>query len=393
MCCIVLYLSSDSSAREVLLLQGSDEKTGSKQNGNFLGCMEVIAEFCPFLSQHIEKFGNSGKGTVNFLSSTTVNELIQITAEAVMSIIVQELSRSKYYSMSVDSTPDLSHTDQLAVTVRYVLDGLPTEILLTFLPIKSHKAAELVKYLLDVLESQGIDIMNCRGQTYNIACNMAGKFSVMQARTKQENPHAIFVPCAAHSLNLMGGNAVDCCVEAESFFGFMASLYNFFSSSAYRWDILKKHLSTKKLTVKLLSETRRSARADTTAALCEGYEDIRNALDEIADDTYQMAATRHEADCLSEKMDLLETAFLSNFWKKVLNTFNATSKALQSATINLRDALDLLTSLESFLDSHRGEFDSFETEARGASGSSGYKAKRVRRKSIERKEYDSMFCS
>ena len=69
-----------------------------------------------------------------------------------------------YYSISVDSTPDLSHTDQLAVTVRYVLDGVPTERFLTFFPIKSHKAAELVKYLLDFLESQGIDIMNCRGQ-------------------------------------------------------------------------------------------------------------------------------------------------------------------------------------------------------------------------------------
>jgi len=68
------------------------------------------------------------------------------------------------------------------------------------------------------LESQGIDIMNCRGQTYDNASNMAGKYSGMQARIMQENPHAIFVPCAAHSLNLIGGNAVDFCVEAVSFF-------------------------------------------------------------------------------------------------------------------------------------------------------------------------------
>jgi len=40
-----------------LALRGSDEKIASKQNGNFLGCMEVLAEFDPFLSQHIEKFG------------------------------------------------------------------------------------------------------------------------------------------------------------------------------------------------------------------------------------------------------------------------------------------------------------------------------------------------
>jgi len=125
------------------------------------------------------------------LSSTTVNELIQIIAEAVMSNIVQKLSRSKYYSISVDSTHDLSHNDHLAVTIRYVLDGVPTERFLTLLPIKSHKAAELVKYLLDFLESQGIDIMNCRGQTYDNASNMAGKYSGMQASGESR---IIFLP-------------------------------------------------------------------------------------------------------------------------------------------------------------------------------------------------------
>jgi len=62
---------------------------------------------------------------------------------------------------------------------------------------------------------------------------MAGKYSGTQARRKQENPHAIFVPCAAYSLNLIRGNAVDCCVETVSYLGFMASPYNYFSSSTY----------------------------------------------------------------------------------------------------------------------------------------------------------------
>jgi len=61
-----------------------------------------------------------------------------------MSIIVQEMSRGKYYSMSVDITPDLSPTDQLAVTVRFVLGGVPTERFLTFLQNKSHKVADRV---------------------------------------------------------------------------------------------------------------------------------------------------------------------------------------------------------------------------------------------------------
>ena len=81
----------------------------------------------------------------------------------------------------------------------------------------------------------------------------------------------------------------------------MASSLGCFSASTHRWSVLTKHLSIKRLTVKSVSEIRWSARPDATAAVCEGYGDIRNALDKIADDALQMASTSHEADCLSEK--------------------------------------------------------------------------------------------
>jgi len=82
-------------------------------------------------------------------------------------------------------------------------------------------------------------------------------------------------------------------------------------------------------------------------------------------------------------MGLLKTAFLSKFWSKVLCRIDATSKALQSETINLHDAMDLLTSLENFRGPLPGGFVSFYVEARGASANSEYKVKRVRCKSTE----------
>ncbi len=41
---------------------GSDEQIGSVHNGNFLGCLELIAEFDPFLENHLDKYGNCGTG-------------------------------------------------------------------------------------------------------------------------------------------------------------------------------------------------------------------------------------------------------------------------------------------------------------------------------------------
>ena len=44
------------------------------------------------------------------------------------------------FSFSVDSTPDISHTDQLTLIVKYVspVNGLPNERFLTFLELKDH---------------------------------------------------------------------------------------------------------------------------------------------------------------------------------------------------------------------------------------------------------------
>lgn len=68
-------------------------------------------------------------------------------------------------------------------------------------------------------------IENCRGQTYDNASNMSGKYKGVQAEIKKKNKLAHYVPCAAHSLNIVGESSVDECVEATSFFGYLQKLY------------------------------------------------------------------------------------------------------------------------------------------------------------------------
>lgn len=45
-----------------LAFRGNDQKLGSKHNGNFLGVIELISKFDPFLAEHLSRFGNKGKG-------------------------------------------------------------------------------------------------------------------------------------------------------------------------------------------------------------------------------------------------------------------------------------------------------------------------------------------
>lgn len=122
----------------------------------------------------------------------------------------QDLKKSKYYSVTVDFTPDETHMDQLTIVLRYMEGVNPIERFLTlihFIPNCGHIGIEIANALLQILEHYNIDIRNCRNQSYDNAANMSGKYQGVQALIKNKNNFAVFVPCVRHSLNLVGKTA------------------------------------------------------------------------------------------------------------------------------------------------------------------------------------------
>ena len=163
------------------------------------------------------------------------DEIIDIMAKKVISTIVTEIQQAKYFSISIDSIPDISHVDQLSFIVRYVSkEGCPIERFIRFIPNCSHKAKDMATIVLQTLKNYDLDIANCRGQSYNDASNMSGAYSGLQARKKEVNPLAVFVSYSAHSLNLVGSCAAESCEAAISFLSNLQALYNFFSISTHR---------------------------------------------------------------------------------------------------------------------------------------------------------------
>ena len=151
-------------------------------------------------------------------------------AQKVHTFIVDEVKSSSYFSLSFDSTPDLSHIDQLSVVLRYLKDGKPIERFSTFLELKSHTGEDMANQVLQYLsEICKLDFSKCRGQSYDNAANMSGRYKGMQQKILEIIKFAIYVPCAAHSLNLVGRSSIDCCQEAVNFFSTVQLLYTFFS--------------------------------------------------------------------------------------------------------------------------------------------------------------------
>ncbi|XP_040197362.1 zinc finger MYM-type protein 1-like [Rana temporaria] len=370
-----------------LPFRGENQIIGSAKNGNYLGILELLSEFDPFLEEHLKLYGNPGKGNPSYLSANICEEFIEIMGQHVLSAILEEIKESKYYSISVDSTPDISHTDQLTFTVRYIRGCEPVERFLKFIPIFSHGAKNLADTVVGFLKENKIPLSNCRGQSYDNASNMSGRYTGLQARILQLNEFAMYVPCAGHSLNLVGVKAAECCLQCVKFFDFVQRLYSFFSASTHRWNILATSLG-KNIVVKRLSDTRWSAHFDAVHALHEGFEKIKNALDSVSADTEQEVNTRREAKGLSDKMENLETIFLTILWNDVLERVNKTSKVLQSEDMNILVAMNLLESLKTYLQDTRDRFSAYELKARSRCPDSEYKEKREGKRSVRLTRYD-----
>lgn len=351
-------------AERGLPLRGSDEKIGSPHNGNYLGVIEVLAKFDPFLNEHLKKYANRGKGSVSYMSKTIYEEFMDLIAKSMIEQIVEDIKTSKYFSISLDSTPDVSHSDQLCLIIRYIKNTEPVEKFIIFLESDGHDAESMYKAVSSFMEEHGLNIQDCRGQSYDNASNMSGKYNGLQAKIKQVSPYAEYIPCFAHSLNLVGQSAAESCSDAVKFFLFVENLYVFFSSSTHRWKVLKEMLPPDSPVVKQLSETRWSARAEAVTALARSYHHIRNALQNLANDINQKPETKQKATGLINSMDKLETCLMIVIWRNILERVNAVSLSLQSNKLDLNRASALIQSLKDFITSLRTNEEFIDMEKR-----------------------------
>ena len=161
----------------------------------------------------------------------------------------------------------------------------------------------------------------------------------------------------------------DSCEDARSFFKLMQSLYAFCAGSTHRWSTFFNDEDIKiDMTLKSLSSTRWSCRADASKALCGNYAQIRDILRNMSSDMDEKCDTRDEAKALRSKLGSLDMALMAQFWNCVLSRFKITSVSLQRPDIDLMTAIHLLESLRSWVISLREKFDHFESSAKSIPG-------------------------
>lgn len=96
-----------------------------------------------------------------------------------------KILQAKYYSISFDCTPDISHQEQMSEIVRYVdtNNGKCTveESFLAFIKTDKKNGSGLTDEIVNKLSKDGLIQSDCRGQSYDNGDNMAGKYQGVQA--------------------------------------------------------------------------------------------------------------------------------------------------------------------------------------------------------------------
>ena len=116
---VVLFLSERQ-----LPFRGSTTELNNPNNGLFLGNLELLSGHNEILKSHLDEVKkhqeNNSRMQAHYLSPRSQNEFIDECCKVVLNAIVEEVKQALYYSIIVDGTPDVSHTEQIIFILRYV---------------------------------------------------------------------------------------------------------------------------------------------------------------------------------------------------------------------------------------------------------------------------------
>ncbi|PSN33785.1 hypothetical protein C0J52_17216 [Blattella germanica] len=217
-----------------LTLQGHNESENSENKVVFRELIDFSAKFDEDLKEHLNK-----SSVFTGMSKTIQNDLLECMLKVYHDEVRKEINSVDYVAVIADDTTDVSTKVQLAMLLRYIIDGKPQERFWKFLNSTGHNASAFSECILTELEPIiGNSPNKLIAQTFDGASVMRGESGGVQKLLKDKYEYANFVHCHAHQANLVMSKAGSINRQARIFFSNLSGICSFFSNSSQRTGIL-----------------------------------------------------------------------------------------------------------------------------------------------------------
>ena len=254
------------------------------------------------------------------------------------------------FSLLVDESHDASIKEQMIVILRFLNKQRETlEMLLCVEHVVETTSASLKRSLDKVFATHNLSMSRLRGQGYDGASNMRGQLNGLKKLVLDDNPHAFYVHCFAHQLQLVVVAFVKGVLAVSDFFGYTNIIVTTVSSSCRRKDVLlQKHHD--KIVLQLENgeimkgrgkhqetiiarpgDTRWGSHQRTLFRIYQMWDSVIQVLHAICLDG-ENDGDKGKASVLMKQMEVFEFVLILHLMIKVLGLTNDLSQALQQRT-------------------------------------------------------------
>jgi len=261
---ITLYLG-----RHGLAFRGHREGWYEQNKGNFKDLIILISKYSPIMAQYITEIKiQKHKSECSFISWRKQNLLIDTISECIATFIDEEIVGARFFSISIDSTFDISRKEQVSFVIRYVQNDTIKERFIALKESSNTRGVDLAELFYSVCTDHNLDWKHYLiGQAYDGAASMRGQYTGLQSIINEQNTSAVYIWCWAHRLNLVVIDAVSSGNNAMDLFGNLEQIFDFVCSSKKRVSLYEKN--QKKINPKL--PIRRFKRVTTTRWMSHYY--------------------------------------------------------------------------------------------------------------------------
>ena len=296
------------------------------------------------LKYFMEKTGRNAMYT----SHVAVVEFVQALGTWVEESILKRLQQASHYSIMADECTDITTVEEMSVFCRWEEKGIPEEHFLEIVHLRQANAESIFSALVECLKEKKLQINRIVGMDFDGASTFSGGKTGVQTRMKTLAPHALFVHCHCHLLQLACVQAANSTKGIKHVYATLMALWKYFHCSPKRaesFKAVKSVLDFPELKIAKPSDTRWLAHERCVKAVKASYGAIVVALNNIHETTHEP-----EALGLSKALSKVSTVASMYMLDYTLPQVAKLSKTLQTEHLDLSIIPSLVDSTLDALD-------------------------------------------